>query len=64
MDKDGNVIKRWIEGYNFKFLFNRKKLLFKLVSFIIELYNIDIKKVDIVIYDYFEYCDNDIKVKY
>ncbi|BAC44735.1 hypothetical protein D8X55_01585 [Malacoplasma penetrans] len=64
MDKDGNAIKRWIEGYNPKFLFNRKKLLSKLVSSIIELHNIDIKKVDIAIHDYFEYCDNDTKVKY
>lgn len=64
MDREGNAIKKWIEGYNPKFIFNRKQLLSKLVNSIQELHNIDVKKVDISTHNYFEYCDENTKALY
>lgn len=64
MDKQGNAIKKWINGYNPKFIFNKKKLFYELISSIMELHNTNINKIEIAKHDYFEYCDNSTKQLY
>lgn len=63
-DEYGNMIKKWIEGYNPKFIFNKKQLLNKLIKAILEVHSNDINKIDIPKHDYLIYIDDEVKSKY
>lgn len=56
LDKNGNGIKKWINGYTPKFIFNKNKLLEKLAKKIKELHATDISSAtNILQHDYFSF---------
>lgn len=55
---DGNAIKKWIDGYNPKFIFNKKKLLKKLIEAIHKLHSVQCYDLDIKKQDYLEFIDD------
>lgn len=64
LDENGNAIKRWIEGYNPKFIINKKKMLTKLVRSIYKLHSLDKSTLNIKVQDYYEYTNQSIKTNY
>lgn len=60
IDKDGNAIKKWINGYTPKFIFNKKKLLKLLTLEIIKLHDINIEKSKIIKHDYYSFFNQTI----
>lgn len=63
LNENGDGIKRWINGYPPKFIFNKNELLKKLAKKIKELHSTNISNVkNILIHDY--YCFFDISKKY
>lgn len=60
IDKDGNAIKKWINGINPKFFFNKKKLLNLLILEIMKLHKTNIKDFEIINHDYLSFFDKTI----
>lgn len=64
VDENGNAIKKWIIGYNPKFIFKKKKLLSLFCDEIKKLHALKINNLNILKHNYLEFFDEKIKNEY
>lgn len=63
-DKNGNAVKKWIEGKNPKFIFNKRKIIDLLINEISNIHSLDFSNLNIVEHDYFIYWNNENILKF